>query len=251
MANIPGTPNDDVLVGTAETDTIDGLEGNDVLAGLDGADGIVGGPGNNLIVGGRGDDTLVGGDDSDTFIWNNGDGTDLVDASGGTDVQVVNGAAAAADAFRVDADAGLNAVFQRTNLGPFAIGMNNVETLDVRGLGGDDVFTVADLRTTDIAQVIFRGGAGNDTITSGLGNDLIDGGTGVDTVVYAGGVDTVLIELADVVQVPGRPSARATIADGSAVLDFGAGNILTLQWQPGAFTWQQYYAAHLSGVALL
>ena len=226
MANVPGSPGDDVLLGTAETDTIDGIEGNDVLAGLDGADGIAGGPGNNVIVGGRGDDTMTGGD-NDIFIWNNGDGTDLVDGGGGTDVQIVNGAAAADD-FRVDADAtGTIAVFQRISPAPFAITMNNIETLDVRGSGGNDAFAVADLRNTDITQVVFRGGLGadtvhaptsrtplvvfgeddNDTITTGLGNDWIDGGTGADTVIDAGGIDTVVIELADVVQVP-RTSQR-------------------------------------------
>jgi Ca2+-binding RTX toxin-like protein len=269
MANVPGTPNDDVLPGTAEIDTIDGLEGNDVVAGLGGSDGIVGGPGNNVIVGGPGDDTMVGGE-SDMFIWNNGDGSDLVDASGGTDVQVVNGGPAR-DEFRVDGDAGANTVFQRTNAGPFAITMNNVETVDVRGLGGDDVFIVGDLGTTDTTQAVFRGGAGNDAfsaatsrtsvvvfgedgddvITTGLGNDLIDGGTGADTVVYAGGVDTVSIELADVVQAPGRASARATFGGNFLVLDFGGGDILALEWLPGAFTAQDYFAARFSGVALL
>ena len=271
MANVPGTPGDDVLLGTAETDIIDGVEGNDVLAGLDGADGIAGGPGNNVIVGGRGDDTMTGGD-NDIFIWNNGDGTDLVDGGGGTDLQIINGAAAAADDFRVGTDAtGTIAVFQRIGPAPFAITMNNVETLDVRGSGGNDAFTVADLRTTDVTQVVFRGGAGadtfyaptsrtplvvfgeddNDTITTGLGNDWIDGGTGADTVIYAGGIDTVVVELADVVQVPGRAGARAVFGEGSLLLDFGAGNILSLEWQPGAFTAQTYYSTYLSGVALL
>jgi Ca2+-binding RTX toxin-like protein len=248
---------------------IAGNEGNDVLAGLDGDDGISGGPGNNVIVGGRGNDSLVGGE-SDIFIWNNGDGTDFVDGSGGTDVQVVNGALEAADEFRVDADLGANAVFQRTNLGPFLITLNNVETLDVRGLGGDDNFTVTDLRTTDVTEVIFRGGAGNDVlnagaawtsviafgedgndvITTGLGNDLIDGGTGVDTIVYAGGVDTVRVELADIVLLPGRGSARAVSGDGFLLLDFGGGNILDLEWQPGAFTAQTYIAAHIGSLVL-
>ena len=270
MATINGTTLDDVLVGTADTDAIAGNEGNDILAGLDGDDGISGGPGNNVIIGGRGNDSLVGGD-SDIFIWNNGDGTDFVDGSGGTDVQVVNGAPDAADAFRVDADLGANAVFQRTGAGAFVITMNNVETLDVRGLGGDDTFTVTDLRATDTTEVIFRGGAGNDTldagaartsifaygedgndtIITGLGNDLVDGGTGVDTIVYTGGVDTFRVELADIVLLPGRVSARAAAGDGFLVLDFGGGNILELQWQPGAFTAQDYLTAHLGTLVLL
>ena len=148
--------------------------------------------------------------------------------------------------------------------------MNNVESLDVRGLGGGDAFTVTDLSTTDTAQVGFRGGAGNDvfnastartsvivfgedgddTVTTGLGNDLIDGGTGVDTVVYAGGVDAVWIELADNVLVPGRTTASATFGEGSLVLDFGGNDILALQWLPGAFTAQTYFAAHFGNLVL-
>ena len=272
MANIPGTAGDDVLSGTIDIDTIDGLAGNDVIAGLDGADGLTGGPGNNIIVGGRGDDTMVGGDDNDIFIWNNGDGNDLGDGSLGSDVQIVNGAAAAGDQFRVDPDAsGALAVFQRVNLGPFSVTTNNVETFDVRGLAGDDSFVIADLRTTDVTQVVFRGGSGadvvdasrsrtsvvifgeadNDILVSGLGNDWVDGGTGADRLIYAGGVDTFLIELADTVQVPGRTSARAFFGEGSLVLDFGGGNILNLQWQPGAFTGQQYYQTYLSTLPLV
>jgi Ca2+-binding RTX toxin-like protein len=140
----------------------------------------------------------------------------------------------------------------------------------VRGLVGDDVFAVANLATTDITQVVFRGGAsndslngaasqtsiiafgedGNDTIVGGLGNDVFDGGTGVDTIVYTGDVDTVQIELADVVSAPSA-SARATFGAGSLVLDFGAGNILSLEWLPGAFTAQQYYSTYLQNVVLV
>jgi Ca2+-binding RTX toxin-like protein len=267
MADVPGTSGDDILPGTADADTITGLEGNDVLAGLDGDDALNGGTGNDVHVGGRGSDTILGETENDTFIWNNGDGSDTMDGGADTDTQVVNGAPAAGDEFRVDASAE-SAVFQRVNLGPFSLTMDNVETLDVRGLGADDIFTVNDLRGTDLSLVIFRGGAGNDlldaentttsliafgedgddTLGGGSGNDLINGGAGADTIIYHGGVDVVTIELEDSIQLPGRSSAVTSFGDGSLVLNFGGTDILVLQWQPGAFTASDYYAAHLDAI---
>ena len=268
MATIPGTAGDDVLPGAAENDVITGLDGNDVLAGNDGNDSLDGGPGNDVLVGGRGSDTAVGGAGNDFIVWNNGDGSDLMDGGAGTDVQIVNGAAAQADEFRVDAGAQGAAVFQRVNLIPFTLTMDNVEVLDVRGLGGDDRFTVASLSGTDIQQVIFRGGEGNDwldasasrtpvtafgeegndTMRGGAGSDFFDGGPGVDTIIYGrgGGADTVRVEWEDVIQLPGLQSARATFEEGSLTLDFGQGDIITLQWQPGLFAASDYYASHFS-----
>ncbi len=272
MATIPGTAGDDVLAGGAENDVITGLDGNDVLAGNDGNDSLDGGPGNDVLVGGRGSDTAVGGAGNDVIVWNNGDGSDLMDGGAGTDVQIVNGAAAQADEFRVDAGAQGAAVFQRINLIPFTLTMDNVEVLDVRGLGGDDRFTVASLSGTDIEQVIFRGGEGNDwfdasasrtpvtvfgeegndTMRGGAGNDFFVGGPGVDTIIYGrgGGVDTVFIERQDIVQLQGLQSAKATLGEGFLTLDFGGGDILSLQWQPGTFTASDYYAANFAFLVL-
>jgi Ca2+-binding RTX toxin-like protein len=285
MAAVPGTAGDDVLPGTAENDVITGLEGNDILAGLDGNDNLDGGPGNDVLVGGRGVDTIVGGTENDIIVWNNGDGSDAMDGGNDTDTQVVNGAAAQGDEFRVDAASANGAhtttlaptpgdtaaVFQRVNLVPFTLTMDNVEVLDVRGLGGDDRFTVGDLGRTDIVAVAFKGGegndwidastsktavsvfgeAGNDTMRGGAGNDHYDGGAGADTIVYTrgGGVDTALVEWEDVIQLPGLQSAKATLEEGALVLDFGQGDILTLQWQPGAFAASDYHATHFSLIA--
>jgi Ca2+-binding RTX toxin-like protein len=271
MATIPGSAADDFILGTADIDVLTGEAGNDVLAGLDSADAINGGDGNDIIIGGRGDDTLVGDAGDDRFVWNNGDGSDLMDGAGDIDTQQVNGADAAGDIFQVNVDIGANAIFQRTNLGLFTLTMNNVEHLEVHGLGGDDTFIVGDLSTSDVERVTFFGGEGNDGfsaagsktpvvvfgggggdgITTGLGNDYVDGGTGADTLVYGGGIDTFLIELADNVLTPGRTSAHATFGEGRLVLDFGSGNILDLHWQVGAFTAQDYYGAHLTNVVLV
>jgi Ca2+-binding RTX toxin-like protein len=144
--------------------------------------------------------------------------------------------------------------------------------LDVRGLGGDDRFTVGDLGRTDIVAVAFKGGegndwldastsktavsvfgeAGNDTMRGGAGNDFFVGGPGVDTIIYGrgGGVDTVFIERQDIVQLQGLQSAKATLGEGFLTLDFGGGDILSLQWQPGTFTASDYYAANFAFLVL-
>ncbi len=158
MAGITGTPGDDVLSGTADNDSITGLDGNDILAGLDGNDDLNGGPGNDVMVGGRGSDTKAGEHGNDRFIWNNGDGSDAIHGGADFDTQEVNGAVAAGDEFQVDAGADGAAVFQRVNLVPFSLTMQEVESLTVRGLGGDDRFTVGNLAGTAVQAVGWRGG---------------------------------------------------------------------------------------------
>ena len=242
--------------GDAENDAITGLEGNDILAGLDGNDDLNGGPGNDVMVGGRGSDTVAGEAGNDTIIWNNGDGSDTMDGGADTDTQVVNGAVAAGDDFRVDAGTDGAAVFQRVNLVPFTLTMQEVEILDVRGLGGDDRFTVGDLSGTDIRTVLFAGGDGDDeldaryattpilaygedgddTLGGGSANDLLSGGDGKDTIVFARGssIDTVL----DFDPAKDRLDLRGFGAsvplklhgdDGDLVLDLGEGDMLVLK----------------------
>lgn len=50
MAELFGTPADDILVGTSESDTISGLDGNDVIDGVMGTDNLFGGNGNDRFV---------------------------------------------------------------------------------------------------------------------------------------------------------------------------------------------------------
>ena len=85
MANIIGTPNNDVLNGTPAADLIQGLGGSDILDGgadndylqgdgddpiAGGNDTLNGGTGDDLLEGWGGDDTLYGGDGDDDM---NGD----------------------------------------------------------------------------------------------------------------------------------------------------------------------------------
>ena len=92
------------------------------------------------------------------------------------------------------------------------------------------------------------GEAGNDTMQGGANTDFYDGGVGADTIIYGrgGGADTAQVEWEDVVQLNGLTSAKTTFEANAVILDFGEGDILTLQWQPGAFDGHHYYASHFS-----
>ena len=93
MADIYGTPNDDVLNGTSGNDSIYGDAGNDTLYGNDGNDALLGGTGNDQLYGGLGNDVFNGGagndimqdvGGSDTYMFGVGSGQDTVlDSSGG------------------------------------------------------------------------------------------------------------------------------------------------------------------------
>nr|MDJ0571795.1 calcium-binding protein [Pleurocapsa sp. MO_192.B19] len=193
----------------------------------------------------------------DRFIWNNGDGSDINEGDDGYDVSEVNGAPEDGDEFELRAN-GARAFFERVNLGPFSIDTDNVEQFDINGLGGDDTLTVEDLSGTDVQQVIFTGGdgndildashtsvnviafgdEGNDSITGGNGNDVLAGGNGNDTVVGGQGSDTFALGFNGIDTI-----ADFNFSEGDKIqissLEFGASsldplsydaNIQTLYW---------------------
>lgn len=95
MADITGTPGNDVLVGTTGNDKIKGRGGDDTITGLGGKDTLLGGAGNDIIdggagsdilKGGAGDDTLTGGLGKDTFNIESGYGNDTITDFGSADI---------------------------------------------------------------------------------------------------------------------------------------------------------------------
>lgn len=83
MADITGTPVNDVLRGTGGNDRLFGLAGNDALFGNAGNDRLVGNSGNDTLVGtdpfnpsftGDQRDILIGGNGADRFVLGNGAG---------------------------------------------------------------------------------------------------------------------------------------------------------------------------------
>ena len=182
---------------------------NQSILGTDNDDTLLGGAGNDTIVGNRGNDVKIGGEGDDRLIWNNGDGSDIMEGDAGYDVTEVNGAVDNGDNFELRAN-GERAEFERLNLGNFVLNVDNVEQFEINGGGGDDTLTVKDLTGTDVLEVVFNGGdgndildasqtsvnvtafggAGNDSLTGGSGNDVLDGGDGSDTLIGGAGADT-------------------------------------------------------------
>lgn len=187
----------DQLVGVDGSDQVNGGSGFDILAGGAGADQVNGGDENDVLEGGGGDDRIVGGTGSDalfadagddSIVWNNGDGTDPVNEGGlGFDRVEVNGSAAAGDVSKLTADES-GAVFQRTNLVPFALNIEpDNEVVAVNGLGGNDTFSVTDEGSA--LQVAADGGPGNDELIGGDEVDSFFGGSGNDLLTGGGGSD--------------------------------------------------------------
>lgn len=159
-----------IVIGGAELVTIDGLAGNDILT-------IQGSTDPNTIELTPGDSTDAGDVQVDSLVpmdfTNLGaGGSVLVEGAGDDDTLVYNGTAAT-DAFTV----GASTVFLDARV---PVTTNEVEDYTLRGLGGDDTFTV-------------QSQAGIDILVEG------DGPSGSDTLNYAAdnaeGDPTVVVEL--------------------------------------------------------
>ena len=210
-----GAGNDTLNASASNTQIIaDGGAGNDLLSGSsvpEITDTLKGGAGNDTIIGNKGDDQMFGDAGRDRLIWNNGDGSDIMEGGKGYDVVEVNGAIADGDNFELRAN-GQRAEFERLNLGPFTLDVDDVEKFEINGGGGNDTLNVQDLTGTDVKRVVFNGGdgddildasasnvkiyadggAGNDTLIGGSGDDLLIGGDGSDLLIGGGGNDTLI-----------------------------------------------------------
>ena len=209
-----GADGADLITGGGGFDTLVGADGADLVRGGDDADSLIGEGGDDRLVGDRGTDFHTGGIGDDALVWNNGDGTDNSAGDDGFDRVEVNGSATAGDVFSLAPD-GDDAVFERTNLVPFAINLTSgpalltedprggVEAVVVNGLGGNDTFTVRpglatllvaadggsgnDSLIGDEEADSFFGGSGDDGLEPGTGSDLADGEEGDDEVLARDG----------------------------------------------------------------
>ncbi len=186
-----GSPTDDEIEGLAGNDVIDGGGGNDILEGGDGLDVLIGGDGNDFLEGNKGNDIMIGNAGNDTLEWDDGDGSDLMIGGSGEDTIAVDGAVAAGDEFMLQQQ-GTQAIFDRVNLVPFKLTVESSEYFEVNGEGGDDRFTVGDLSLTEVKQVSFSGGEGNDTLDASVSSTPIKakGGSGDDSLTGSSGNDT-------------------------------------------------------------
>lgn len=153
-------------------DTLDGSAATVALiaAGGVGQDSLVGGLANDTFQGGIGADVLAGGGGND---WLDG-GTQadrLIWSSGdGNDTLIGGDGADVADLRGHGGDdlfslnaLGPNAVFDAATPGA-TLDIREIETIEVSGDDGDDVLTVGDLSGSSVKHVFFSGGAGNDIL---------------------------------------------------------------------------------------
>ena len=129
---------------------LDGGAGNDTLIGGAGAETLLGGAGNDLVDGHGGNDQALLGAGDDMFVWDPGDGSDTVDGQAGTDTMGFNGAAIG-EHITVSAS-GTHVRFAR-DIGNVAMDLAGLEQINVDALGGPDVVTVNDLKSTELANL--------------------------------------------------------------------------------------------------
>ena len=225
--------------------TLFGGGGNDTIRVLSGGfqGGVIGNPiiGNFTMLGGSGDDFLDSGfgndamfgeGGNDTMRWLPGTLVDTFDGGSGNDTAIIVGNTSAIpdlttadpndtsnnDSFLLAADPATGgALFQRTNLIPFRVGITTTENVVMQTGGGNDTITVTALAGTGVKNVVLDGGDGNDTLngsaanttlqlSGGLGDDVLTGGSRNDVLSGGAGNDTL------------------TGGKGMDVLDGGAGD---------------------------
>ncbi len=163
--------------------TVDGGAGNDTLLGSQGGDVLLGGDGDDLIDGQQGDDLALMGVGDDFFRWEPGDGSDTLEGQAGTDTLQFFGSAANEN---IDISANGQRVRFFRDVAAVAMDLNDLESIDLRTLGGADNIVVGDLSGTDVTLVGLDlrgpngGGDGQaDTVTvNGTQGDDVFGATG-------------------------------------------------------------------------
>ena len=251
---LTGSDFNDKLVGSGASDTLDGGAGHDRLWGSGGGDVADGGAGNDQAYGQRGNDTLNGGLGNDTL--NGGKGKDQMDggagidaasydrASGGVQVELWSGLGKIGEA-KGDHIAGIEGLIG-SNFNDKLVGDGAANMLD--GGDGHDRLWASGGNDTAI------GGAGNDLLKGQGGNDVMNGGAGKDTLDGAAGDDTFQFDIGggadlfqsftagaateDKIELIGfgpafdtfaEVIAAATQSGADTIIDFGGGDVITLE----------------------
>jgi Ca2+-binding RTX toxin-like protein len=161
--------------------TVDGGAGNDTILGSNGIDLLLGGEGDDFIDGQQGNDVAFMGAGNDVFQWDPGDGSDVVEGQVGTDTMLFNGSAGN-EIFTASANGG-RVLFTR-NLGNIVMDINDVESIDLKTLGGTDTTTVNDLSGTDVVEInIDQAGTIGGTAGDGASDVVIVNGTNGDDII--------------------------------------------------------------------
>lgn len=194
---------------TTRATRIAGGNGDDTLLGGSGAETFDGGRGNDVVDGNGGSDMAFLGRGDDTFIWDPGDASDVVEGGSGSDTMVFNGSSG--NEIMAATASGGRVLFTR-NLGGIVMNLNDIETIDVRALGGADSITVGDATGTDLARV-------NVDLAASVGGTTADQAADTVKVVGTAVADTISATTnGGVVSVNGL-QAKVTIRHADPALD--------------------------------
>ena len=250
---LTGSNGDDVMTGGAGRDTLRGRGGDDEISGGSGRDRLYGGAGNDDLKGGGDDDALKGNGGGDALHGGNGDDRlyggsgrdalhgnaddDRLEGGGGNDKLKGGGGRD-----RLDGGEGDDRLYGGSGRDTL-IGRGGDDRL--KGSSGDDALRGnggADALIGGGGDDRLKGGGGRDRLDGGEGNDVLAGGSGRDVFVFAEGADRITdfaegkdtIRLNDALwsrdlDAAGVLKAFGTISDGNAVLDFGGGDVLTVE----------------------
>lgn len=206
--------------------TVDGGPGNDTVRGTNGVDRLVAGDGNDFVDGQQGNDVVVLGAGDDVLQWDPGDASDVVEGQDGLDTMVFNGSNVN-EHFDVSANGTRGRLFR--NVGNVTMDTGDVETFDVRALGGTDDIAVGDLSGTGITAVN-TDLAGSDGTDDGVADSVTISGTaaGDVAVLAAQGTGVEATGLAATVSVTG---ASPTL-DRVSVIALGGDDVLDASGVP-------------------
>jgi serralysin len=175
MANVSGTPGDDILYGTDDSDVITGDAGNDKLFGFGGNDSLDGGDGSDMLDGGTGADTMTGGIGND-YYYVDDTGDIVTEASGaGTDLVFTT------IDYTLPDNVERLAPVDESSTNPLTLTGNALNN-EIIGNNGADILT---------------GGGGSDTLTGLAGDDgyiVTSSGTIINESA-GGGYDTIYVDL--------------------------------------------------------
>ena len=178
----------------------------DNYLGTSGNDFYDGGGGDDLIYGDAGDDTLYGDTGNDLLIGDTGNNIYYYGLNDGVDILAINQTATGvvqSDLLRLGAGITVADFDFQNDLGDLVLKLNGTnDSVRVLGLLSapstyNFSITFMDGNKWDIATLLRKSVATNDTYTGTSGNDFYDGGAGNDTINGGAGADTLYGDTGD------------------------------------------------------
>ena len=156
-----------------------------IITGTIASETLIGSAGNDTVTGAGGNDLAQMGDGSDVFVWLAGHGKDTVEGGTGFDTLRVT-ASKIADGIGVFADGTGARLFCNLE----SIGLDSIERIEIKALGGTDTIVVGDLKGTGIADVAIDlsadGKANSVSAVGTANNDIVDIGWSGGKIVTTG-----------------------------------------------------------------